>query len=902
MNKTALLRGPFYLLGGLALFALAGNVPVTNAEPLTEAQRKCVAKTSKAVAKMLNAKNKSILKCLKAAGEGSETDPAECLTDVSGKVSRARSRLEKVVAKHCEQGARIIAAVDKIKEAFTEEPAALMSALFGQGLEATVAPGVTVANCQSNVVKRMQKLWLAKYRGFESCMKEALKEGADSPALLQEQCLIPIIPDTKGKIEKAERKLESAVDQCGGGDLDKLYPGVCAGSGEDFSTCLNTLVSAHGRRSVNSAYQTTTYGSTDTTNCELQEVSGVQECVCTLSATDSMVDLEDLAFQCLKVTDGGQTELDERMPMFIRAWGGEGGNGSKPNSICAGDAGKGGAEGKAQTETTYEDFKSGCGDTLLYYYLGKPGYKPSDGKAGSGGTATIVATQDLKVHGPTVSNGTCMDQNIVLIAPGGGGGGRSQCIDSDGGSGGMGGTAAAKGATSTGVAGQDGGKSRGGVGGNQGTGGFAGTTSGKTPPLDGNDGIGGRGGGVQQNNSRSGDQASTTGSPGWSNKKPVLGNDGQAGRGGNGGQADGGDGGAGGGGYGGGGGGGGGKSAVGGSGGGGGGAYALGLPTGETLIADPNATNPDPGNGSVQVGFGLACSITDDGKAIVDPILDDMVELFNAQCDSSNPACTNCDSSETVWECVACKQGLCPLDTVLKEQDVGCSDIWDVACSALFFGDGSIAVGKCDSVTLDLNVVDLDGLQDLSFKNFEVESINGTSGTEACQFSKNANDNENFKCSYSGTGTGMAKLTSGSELTLNGSDFSLNLRCKLDDVVPIDQKISGKFDCFAKNASATADYGLCAGKCEDDVDGAVTYLAIPTPDELNLDPGDQDCSFSEIKWDPPNLWEPLSEQIVEMVNAVEPHVGLALADALAKPVQEAINSVIPSLPYPNSCQ
>ena len=264
--------------------------------------------------------------------------------------------------------------------------------------------------------------------------------------------------------------------------------------------------------------------------------------------------------------------IDDDTPMWIRAWGGQGGANDGTEA--------GGAPGLAQTLTTLASYQSTYGTTDLYYYVGSLG----DGshEAGKGGSSTIVASADLATVDaclpPTSSDCT---QNVLLIAGGGGGGGS----DDEGGAGGQA-------IASLGEAGTEGGDSSDDAGGGDaGEGGSAnGTGDGGSA---GNDGIGGFGGPVHTSNGAS----STTG---WLNGTPTtLGTDGQGGEGKH--DSDSGYlGGGGGGGWGGGGGGGAGGSE--GHGGGGGGSYAIAA----TESGSVPSGSPGTTNGAVEVGFLLS--------------------------------------------------------------------------------------------------------------------------------------------------------------------------------------------------------------------------------------------------------------------------------------------------------
>ncbi|MGH7787379.1 MAG: hypothetical protein ACRERC_10965, partial [Candidatus Binatia bacterium] len=142
---------------------------------------------------------------------------------------------------------------------------------------------------------------------------------------------------------------------------------------------------------------------------------------CTLNTAASSANLASLLTIAAAVAPSTWT-IDSDTPMWIRAWGGAGGDGQD-------GVGKGGAQGLAQTLTTVAALESRFSSSTLYYYVGQLGSE--NHQAGKGGSSTMVASQDLSVTAPCLGSDSCT-QNVVLIAGGGGGGAAG---GSDGGSG-----------------------------------------------------------------------------------------------------------------------------------------------------------------------------------------------------------------------------------------------------------------------------------------------------------------------------------------------------------------------------------------------------------------------------------------------------------------------------------
>lgn len=359
----------------------------------------------------------------------------------------------------------------------------------------------------------------------------------------------------------------------GGGHGDANCSGSGGGGGGGSWAAANTAYDASAPTSAPDSPGTDTGAGALTLSYSLPAActASAASVSCLLSSATSSIDLQGIAtLATVTAALAGQSiSIGSDTPMWIRAWGGQGGANSGTDA--------GGAQGLAQTVTTLGSLQSTYGSTTLYYYLGSLG----DGshEAGKGGSSTIVSSADLSSVSaclpPTTSGCT---QNILLIGGGGGGGGSDDA-------GGAGGQAVASYLES---AAQPGGDSDDAGGGSAGSGGSAnGTGDGGSA---GSDGIGGMGGPVHTSN---GPSTST----GWLNATPsTIGTNGEGGEGKH--DSDSGYlGGGGGGGWGGGGGGGAGGSE--GHGGGGGGSYAIAA---TEDVAVPSGT-PGTTNGALEIGF-----------------------------------------------------------------------------------------------------------------------------------------------------------------------------------------------------------------------------------------------------------------------------------------------------------
>ena len=270
------------------------------------------------------------------------------------------------------------------------------------------------------------------------------------------------------------------------------------------------------------------------------------------------------------------------------------------------------------------------------------------------------------------------------------------------------------------------------------------------------------------------------------------------------------------------------------------------------------------------------------GDKLLDVVLDEMVVLANDE-----------------WEQAACDFGLCPLTPVYDGTiNLGCggplSVFLDAAC---VLEDPAVPV--CDSFWVDVDATSLNGLQFGEYEDFSVTEVNGASGTQACPNSSTANDGLDFTCSYSGTGTGSGSLKMES-ITMVVDSFAVKLKCSDGVFKSTHTLYASSATCSTSNPTATAQYALCGGSCDQggEQGGVVTYLQIPKASDLELDLGSSfECVFAA----PPDM--PVSSFLDDFLNEFVPLFRSQIADALKEPLQETLNSIIPGLPFPPStCQ
>ncbi len=217
---------------------------------------------------------------------------------------------------------------------------------------------------------------------------------------------------------------------------------------------------------------------TDDDDCSLDTDTDTTSVTCTLPDDTTVVDLSTLLSIAAWYLPSNQS-IGAGSPMFIRAWGGKGGGGKTV-----------GGHGFAQTLMSLSDYREAYDTEDLYYYIGAQGTETATANyryCGTGGAASIVASQDLDFTSPCIDGEDCDTPNILLVAGGGGGSG-----DYDEGA--DGGQAVAT--TSGSASGTGDGQPQGGKGGGNGKGGAVTTNYDESTvaPTVGTDGIGGEGG------------------------------------------------------------------------------------------------------------------------------------------------------------------------------------------------------------------------------------------------------------------------------------------------------------------------------------------------------------------------------------------------------------------------
>ncbi|HMB77647.1 MAG TPA: hypothetical protein VKN76_14705, partial [Kiloniellaceae bacterium] len=225
-----------------------------------------------------------------------------------------------------------------------------------------------------------------------------------------------------------ESNLEDAIEACDGG-FDRGFDVA-----EALGDCGPVGGPATLREQIRAQVLQNVAAVTANAGCQNLSITTDEAASCLVGTTTTAIDLATLLDQ---LNEQGE-DVDETTRIYIQAWGGSGSHGNTSNG------GSGAKGGYAQLVTTVGDIVAGSGSALLYYYLGLNGTVAANA-GGDGGTASIVALDDLTETAATESN-------VLLLAGGGGGGGAGRgkdiCGDFDerifGGNGGEGGEAFAE--------------------------------------------------------------------------------------------------------------------------------------------------------------------------------------------------------------------------------------------------------------------------------------------------------------------------------------------------------------------------------------------------------------------------------------------------------------------------
>jgi len=212
-----------------------------HAQPQSKTQQACINSLNKAGAKVAKAQSKENTTCLKAAGKGDEEDAQGCLTtDAKEKVSTAKSKTEVAASRDCPEAPDFGAAGHgTINAAAQGGELCIIEDVFGADLTAAVLTDEHGAQCQSRVLKTVEKLAATYMKGFQKCKKKFLKSGSIISETGLEACVDGAAADSKlGKA--VDRVGTTFLKSCDGTPQATAFPGECASA--PFSACIDEHV------------------------------------------------------------------------------------------------------------------------------------------------------------------------------------------------------------------------------------------------------------------------------------------------------------------------------------------------------------------------------------------------------------------------------------------------------------------------------------------------------------------------------------------------------------------------------------------------------------------------------------------------------------------------------------
>lgn len=228
---------------GFALVALAATLCLhgnAHAAAENKAQQKCINTLNKGMAKLGSAQLKASAKCVGTRAKDGTTDASMCLT-TDAKVTATQGKVCDAETAKCtmtpDYGYTNCGTVNNITPYLCGTQ--YEGRIFGGGVNA----GVTVCSsdkpgckCQGKVHKSVNKALATRLKAYNKCKKSGLKAGTITDATTLGNC---IFDDTKGKIGKAETKLDGAVTKKCASVTTPFAMGDCTGlNGASLTSCL----------------------------------------------------------------------------------------------------------------------------------------------------------------------------------------------------------------------------------------------------------------------------------------------------------------------------------------------------------------------------------------------------------------------------------------------------------------------------------------------------------------------------------------------------------------------------------------------------------------------------------------------------------------------------------------
>ncbi len=227
-------------------FGLSANA---FADAQTKAQQKCINSNNKGMAKVAGAENKAVAKCVKTAAKDGTTNYQSC--------SSANPKPGLAATKNCSKETKVCTeapdfghtSCGNVNFNSIQQADIFADDIFG------VPAGVTSCSsdkdgckCQGKAYKASLKVYKSRMKDYNKCKKLGLKDKAAAfdDVVDLNGC---VGSDLKGKVAKAETKLDGAITKKCSANVANPFPNVfseCQNlNGANLGTCMKERVRCH---------------------------------------------------------------------------------------------------------------------------------------------------------------------------------------------------------------------------------------------------------------------------------------------------------------------------------------------------------------------------------------------------------------------------------------------------------------------------------------------------------------------------------------------------------------------------------------------------------------------------------------------------------------------------------
>jgi hypothetical protein len=209
----------------------------------SKAQQACINALNGGFAKVARAQDKSILRCLKAAGKGESATACLALPDRGADKARAKAGANE--ARRCSEEPPGFGPLDAdtVSGAAVIAERAMLVEIFGADLDGalvTQTADATTAKCQRAVVKAVYKCQSTQVAEFNRCKKTALTKGG---AIRSDDLASCLAVDPRGRVAKRCDPLSGSLaakilpKTCGGVGLAAAFPGCGTDDPGELASC-----------------------------------------------------------------------------------------------------------------------------------------------------------------------------------------------------------------------------------------------------------------------------------------------------------------------------------------------------------------------------------------------------------------------------------------------------------------------------------------------------------------------------------------------------------------------------------------------------------------------------------------------------------------------------------------